>query len=85
MGYDTRTKAFRYVLFGSNGRIEENVGEWSEAERVFDWKQVNGPPGITRTSTTRRLDAETVESRVLAKTQDGRTYMDLTFRSTRRD
>lgn len=27
MGYDTTKKAFRYVLFGSNGRIDENIGQ----------------------------------------------------------
>ena len=27
MGYDTSRKTYRYVLFGSNGRIEENVGQ----------------------------------------------------------
>jgi len=84
MGYDTNKKAFRYVLFGSNGRIEENIGQWNEAERVFDWKQVNGPPDLTRTSTTRRLDNGTVESHIIANTQDGKTHVDLTIKATRR-
>jgi hypothetical protein len=84
MGYDTNRKAYGYVLFGSNGRIEENVGHWNEAERVFEWEQVNGPAGLTRTSTTRRLDDESMELRRITKTQDGRVQMDLTIRSTRR-
>jgi hypothetical protein len=84
MGYDTSKKAFRYVLFGSNGRIEENIGQWNDADRVFDWKQVNTPPGITRTSTTRRLDGGAAESHILAKTQDGRIQMDLTIKGTTR-
>ncbi|MDA1051418.1 MAG: hypothetical protein O3C40_13180 [Planctomycetota bacterium] len=84
VGYDTNKKAFRYVLLGNNGRIDENIGQWNEAERVFDWKQVNGPPGSTRTSTTRRLDNDIVESHIVAKTPDGKTHMDLTIKATRR-
>jgi hypothetical protein len=84
MGYDTNKKAFRYVLLGSNGRIDENIGQWNEAERLFDWKLVNGPPGSTRTSTTRRLDNGGIQSHILAKTQDGKTHMDLTIKATRR-
>jgi len=80
-GYDANRKAFRYVRFGSNGQIEENIGQWNEGERVFDWTQVNGPPGLTRTSNTRRLDNGTVESHILVKTQDGQTHMDLTIKS----
>jgi hypothetical protein len=84
MGYDTNRQVFRYVLFGSNGRIEENIGQWNETERVFDWKQVNGPPGLTRSSTTRRT-GDAVESHIVTKTQDGKTHMDLTIRSTRKE
>jgi hypothetical protein len=84
MGYDTTKKTFRYVLFGSNGRIDENIGQWNDADRVFEWKQVNTPPGITRTSTTRRLDNGGIQSHILAKTQDGKTHMDLTIKATRR-
>lgn len=84
MGYDTNKKAFRYVLFGSNGRLDENIGQWNEAERVFDWKQVNLPPELTRTSTTRRLDEGRVESHILVKTRDGQTQMDLTIKGTPR-
>lgn len=82
MGYDTNKQAFRYVLFGSNGRIDENIGQWNEAERVFDWKGVNLPPELTRTSTTRRLDEGRVESHILTKTRDGQTQMDLTIKGT---
>lgn len=85
MGYDTNKKAFRYMLFGSNGRIDENIGQWNEAELVFDWTLVDGPPDVTRTSTTRRLDDGTVESHILAKTRNGQTHMDLTIRATRMD
>ncbi|MDA1252449.1 MAG: DUF1579 family protein [Planctomycetota bacterium] len=84
MGYDTNKKAFRYIRIGSNGQIEENIGQWNEAERLFDWQLVNGPPGSTRTSTTRRLDNDVVESHIVAKTPDGKTHMDLTIKSTRR-
>ncbi len=84
MGYDTNKQAFRYVLFGSNGRIDENIGHWNEAERVFDWKQVNLPPELTRTSTTRRLDEGRVESHIVTKNQDGKVQMDLTIKATRR-
>lgn len=84
MGYDTNKKAFRYVLFGSNGRIDENIGQWNEAERVFDWKQVNLAPGLTRMSTTRRLDEDRVESHIVTKNQAGQIQMDLTIKATRR-
>lgn len=81
MGYDSNRKTYRYVLFGSNGRIEENMGHWNEANGGFDWKLVNQSPGLTRTSTTRRLDDGSLESRITTKTQNGRTQMDLTIRS----
>lgn len=84
MGYDTNKKAFRYVLLGSNGRIDENIGQWNEAERVFDWKQVNLPPELTRTSTTRRLDEGRVESRIVTKNQNGQVQLDLTIKATQR-
>lgn len=82
MGYDTNKKAFRYVLLGSNGRIDENIGQWNEAEQVFNWRLVNAPPELTRTSTTRRLDGGRVETHILAKTRDGQTQMDLTIKGT---
>lgn len=85
MGYDSNRKAFRYVLFGSNGRIEENIGHWNESEGVFDWKLVNQSPGLTRTSTTRRLDNGSLESRITTRTQNGRTQMDLTIRSAQQE
>lgn len=84
MGYDTNKQAFRYVLFGSNGRIDENIGQWNETERVFDWKQVNLPPELTRTSTTRRQDDGRMESHILVKTRDGQTQIDLTIKATPR-
>lgn len=84
MGYDTNKNAFRYVLFGSNGRIDENIGQWNEAERVFDWKQVNLPPELTRTSTTRRLDESRMESHILTKTRDGQIHVDLTIKAVQR-
>jgi hypothetical protein len=84
MGYDTDRKAFRYILFGSNGRMEENVGRWNPTERVFEWQLVNGPPGFTRTSITRRLDDHTLESRSLTKNGEGKVQVDLTIKSTRR-
>jgi hypothetical protein len=84
MGYDTDRNAFRYVLFINNGRMEENIGQWNEAEHLFDWQLVNGPPGVTRTSITRRLDDDTVESRSVTKNGEGNVQMDLTIKSTRR-
>jgi len=82
MGYDTNKRTFRYVLFGSNGLIDENVGKWNEAERVFDWKQVNLAPELTRTSTTRRLDEGRVESHIVTKNQAGQIQLDLTIKAT---
>lgn len=84
MGYDAERKAYRYVLFVSNGRMEENIGQWNETERVFEWQLVNGPPGFTRTSITRRLDDESLESRSVTKNGEGKVQMDLTIKSTRR-
>lgn len=84
MGYDTNKQAFRYVLFGSNGRIDEFIGQWNEPARVFDWKQVNLPPELTRTSTTRRLDEGRVESIIVTKNQAGQTQLDLTIKATPR-
>ncbi len=84
MGYDTNKKAFRYVLFGSNGRIDENIGQWNEAEKSFAWKGVGVPDGATRTSTTRHADGGRVESHIITKTRDGQTQMDLTITGTPR-
>jgi hypothetical protein len=51
---------------------------------VFEWQLVNGPPDFTRTSITRRLDDETVESRSVTKNAEGKVQMDLTIKATRR-
>ncbi len=83
-GYDTNQKAFRYVRMGSNGELEENIGQWNEAARSFEWKGVGDANGLTRTSTSRLLGSGAVETHILTRTQDGKIHMDLTIKSTPR-
>lgn len=84
IGYDTNKRAYRYVRMGSNGQIEENLGQWNESARSFEWKGVNGQPGITRSSTNRLIGNDAVEAQIIAKTPDGTVQMDLTIKSARR-
>ena len=83
-GYDTNKQAFRYVRFGLNGELEENIGQWNEAARSFEWKGVGDTTGRTRTSTSRLLGNGAIETHILTKTQDGKVHMDLTMKSTPR-
>lgn len=83
-GYDTQKQAFRYVRMGFNGELEENIGQWSEATKSFEWKGVGGPPGLTRTSTSRLIGNGAIETHILTKAQDGKVHMDLTIKSTPR-
>lgn len=84
VGYDTNKRAYRYVRLGSNGEHEENIGQWNEASRSFEWRGVNGPAGLTRTSTSRLLGNGTIETQILSKTQDGRIHLDITNKATPR-
>jgi hypothetical protein len=83
-GYDTNKKAFRYVRFGFNGEVEENIGQWNAAARSFEWKGVGDANGLTRTSTSRVLGNGAMESHILTRTPDGKVQMDLTIKSTPR-
>ena len=83
-GYDSNKQAFRYVRFGLNGELEENIGQWNEAARSFEWKGVGDATGLSRTSTSRLLGNGAVETHILTKTQDGKVQMDLTIKSTPR-
>lgn len=83
-GYDTNKKAFRYVRFGFNGEVEENIGQWNAAARSFEWKGVGDANGLTRTSTSRVLGNGAMKSHILTRTPDGKVQMDLTIKSTPR-
>lgn len=83
-GYDTHQRAYRYVRFGANGELEENIGQWNDAAQSFEWRGVNVPSGQTRTSTSRLIGNGAVESHILTKTADGKVQMDLTIKSTPR-
>ena len=58
IGYDTEKKTYRYVRFDDRGAIEENVGNWKEDTRTFEWKTVNGKPGMTKQSVTRLIGSK---------------------------
>ena len=77
-------QAFRYVRFGLNGELEENIGQWNEAAQSFEWKGVGDATGLSRTSTSRLLGNGAIETHILTKTQDGKVHMDLTMKSTPR-
>jgi len=83
-GYDSNKRVFRYVRFGFNGEVEENIGLWNEAARSFEWNGVGDATGLTRTSTSRVLSNGAIETHILTKTADGKVQMDLTIKSTPR-
>lgn len=84
IGYDTNKQAYRYVRFTSLGQVEENIGQWNEAEKSFTWKGVGEPAGTTKTSTNRLLSDGAVESHIVTKNQAGQIQMDLTIKATPR-
>lgn len=84
IGYDTNKQAYRYVRFTSLGQVEENIGQWNEAEKSFAWKGVGEPGGTTKTSTSRLLSDGAVESHIVTKNQDGQIQLDLTIKAARR-
>lgn len=83
VGYDTNKKAFRYIRFTNTGLIDDSTGQWNETNRSFVWTLVDGPEGITRTSTS-RIGTDDIHHNVLAKHKEGKVHMDLTIKSTRR-
>lgn len=83
IGYDTNRKAYRYIRFPSAGQIDESVGQWNEETRSFAWKVENERPGITRTSTTRFIGKDAVQTHIIAEDGDGKVHLDLTIKSTR--
>lgn len=84
IGYDTNRRAYRYVRMTNTGQIDESTGHWNEDTRSFEWKLVNGQPGITRTSTNRIIGRDVIQAHIIAEGGDGKVHMDLTIRSTRR-
>ena len=61
-----------------------SIGQWNEAAKSFEWKGVNVPSGLTRTSTSRLVGNGVIETHILTKAQDAKVHMDLTIKSTPR-
>lgn len=83
IGYDTTKRAYRNVLFSNTGRIDESVGQWNDDTRSFAWKAVNEQPEIVRTSTTRFIGRDAVQTQILSEDKTGKIVQDLTIRSSR--
>ena len=64
--------------------IEENVGNWKEDTRTFEWKTVNGKPGMSKQAVTRLIGNNSIQSHIVAEDENGKSLVDLTIRSTRK-
>ncbi len=82
-GYDTNRQEYRYIRMSNTGQLDESVGQWNDDLGGFVWKVVNEKPGITRTSTSRFLGDDAVQTHILSQDGNGKVQMDLKIRATR--
>ena len=81
--YDVNMKAYRFWFYNSRGHTDESTGQWNEKSKTMTWMRTN-PEGITSIAHWRFVDANTLEWDMIAKDKDGKVYLDLTGKMTRK-
>ncbi len=81
--FDTNKKAYRLWYFSSQGDIVETGGKWDSKTNTLEWR--NEPqPGISAISHWRFLSDDTFEWDLIAKDRDGKVYLDMAGKLTRK-
>jgi hypothetical protein len=81
--YDTAKKAYRVWYFNSQGNSVEAVGKWDGKANHMIWTS-EPQPGITEVSHWRFLDDNTFEWDLIAKDREGKVYLDMKGKLTRK-
>ena len=71
LAYDEESAVHRVWAFSSSGAAMEFAGQWDDATSTLTLHVVPTTPDVTGTSTTRFVDANTIESRVILKDKAG--------------
>ncbi len=81
--YDEDSAAYRLWTFGSSGSALEFAGQWDDATSTVTLQLVPPTSGVTGTSTTRFVDADTIETRLAVKNKQGVVTRDIRETLTR--
>jgi hypothetical protein len=81
--YDAEKMAYRSWFFDSTGASNEWRGRWDGDTKTLAWEADLGD-GIKAVSKHHFTDADHYEVEVLAKGRDGKVYMDMQAKHTRR-
>jgi len=71
LAYDDKSAAYRSWTFSSKGAALEFAGQWDDATSTLTLEVVPPVPGVTGTSITRFVDADTIETRLVVKDEAG--------------
>ena len=81
--YDVERKAYRRWRFNSTGGAGEATGKWDEDSKTFTWTRTL-EKDITLVSRWKLVDKDTMEETAIAKDKNGKVYLDVTGKTTRR-
>lgn len=83
--YDARQKVYRLWQFDSFGNfpLKETIGEWNEITDTMLWKHTM-EGGYTSTQTIHFVDKDTYEITIVDKGPDGKVYLDLAGKVSRK-
>ena len=81
--FDPQMKAYRSWWFNSEGNSSKSTGQWDSASKTISFQSDLGN-GITSRSSVRFVDNNNEEWNVVIKDGDGKLYLDLNVKATRR-
>ena len=81
--YDVNKKAFRSWFFNSFGNSGESTGQWDEKTKTITWTDTDAM-GVTNVMHWRFTNADTLDWDVLAKDKNGKVYLDMKGKLTRK-
>jgi hypothetical protein len=82
--YDPQKKAYRSWFYDSVGSANESQGQWDEKSKTLSWKADLGD-GMTYVSRHHFIDKDTYEWDYVVTDKDGKVYMDVHGKHTRRN
>ena len=82
--YDNKSAAYRLWTFSSSVAALEFIGQWDDATSTMTLQLVPSTSGVTGTSTTRFVDADTIETRLIVKNKEGVVTRDMQETLTRK-
>jgi hypothetical protein len=74
--YDPQRMQYRAWVFDSTGTAASSIGTWDEDAKTMNWKGDFGN-GVTATNTVRFVGSDTIEWRLVARSDAGKVFMDM--------